>query len=163
MEDTTMAKIAESGIEKSYQIAAERYGEYGVDVEAVLAQLARVSISIHCWQGDDVTGFEGGSGLSGSGTLATGNYPGKARNVHELRSDLEKAYSLIPGKHRLNLHASYLEGTRSTTATICAPHLSWASVLACITPIRPAPIIPICSVFIAHPYRRGLSRPTPTA
>lgn len=72
-----------------------------------MKRLAKVSISLHCWQGDDVGGFESAGDLSGSGLAATGNYPGKARTIDELRSDLELAYRLIPGKHRLNLHAIY--------------------------------------------------------
>ena len=75
-----------------------------------MKQLAKVAISIHCWQGDDVGGFESpDASLSGGGIQATGNYPYKARTIDELRSDLDKALSLIPGKHRLNLHASYLD------------------------------------------------------
>lgn len=96
-------------IQAAYQIAKERYAALGVDTDAALRTLQTLSISLHCWQGDDVGGFEDpGRGLSG-GIMATGNYPGKARTVSELRQDLDKAYSLIPGKHRLNLHAIYLE------------------------------------------------------
>jgi L-rhamnose isomerase len=81
----------------------------GVDTEAAMAALAKIPISLHCWQGDDVGGFENtGEGLSG-GIAVTGNYPGKARTPDELRADLDKALSLIPGKHRLNLHAFYGE------------------------------------------------------
>jgi L-rhamnose isomerase len=94
---------------KSYQLAQERYAELGVDTEAAMAKLATIPISLHCWQGDDVGGFENtGEGLSG-GIAVTGNYPGKARTPQELRADLDKALSLIPGKHRLNLHAFYGE------------------------------------------------------
>ncbi len=96
-------------LKRSYYLACERYADIGVDVEAALERLATISVSLHCWQGDDVAGFEGsGEALSG-GIAVTGNYPGKARTPDELRSDLEKAYSLIPGRHRLNLHASYAE------------------------------------------------------
>lgn len=91
----------------NYSLARETYGALGVDTEAALKRLATVSISLHCWQGDDVGGFESAGDLSGSGLAATGNYPGKARTIEELRSDLELAYKLIPGKHRLNLHACY--------------------------------------------------------
>ncbi len=95
---------------EAYRIAKEQYAEIGVDVESALQQLASIPVSLHCWQGDDVGGFEtAGAVLSGGGIQATGNYPGKARTVPELRSDVEKALSLIPGKHRFNLHASYLE------------------------------------------------------
>ena len=88
-----------------FKNASERYAAIGVDVEAALKKLAEVRISMHCWQGDDVRGFDAES-LSG-GIAATGNYPGRARNVDELMADIRKAYSLIPGKHKLNLHASY--------------------------------------------------------
>ena len=91
----------------SYSIAQDTYRALGIDTEAALKRLATVSISLHCWQGDDVGGFESAGDLSGSGLAATGNYPGKARTMEELRSDLELAYKLIPGKHRLNLHACY--------------------------------------------------------
>jgi L-rhamnose isomerase len=94
----------------NYEIAKETYASHGVDAEEVLRILATTPISLHCWQGDDVGGLENaGNDLAGSGLAATGNYPGKARNVQELRLDLEKALSLIPGKHRLNLHACYAE------------------------------------------------------
>ncbi len=96
-------------IEQAYKLARERYGELGVDTEKAMRQLRKVAISLHCWQGDDVGGFENADGLSGGGIMATGAYPGKARTADELRTDLEKALSLIPGRHRLNLHASYAE------------------------------------------------------
>ncbi len=90
-----------------FETAKAMYGELGVDVDAALAALSAVSISMHCWQGDDVNGFEKTeSGLSG-GLAATGNYPGRARNADELFSDIDRALSLIPGKHRLNVHAIY--------------------------------------------------------
>ena len=96
-------------IEKTYHLAKQRYAELGVDVEAALDRLGRIAISMHCWQGDDVGGFETDDGLTGGGIMATGSYPGKARTADELRADLDKAFSLIPGRHRLNLHASYRE------------------------------------------------------
>jgi L-rhamnose isomerase len=96
-------------IEQAYKIAKEQYAEIGVDVDQAIAQLAKIPISLHCWQGDDVGGFENAGGDIGGGLAVTGNYPGKARTTDELRSDLDKALSLIPGKHRLNLHASYAE------------------------------------------------------
>ena len=96
-------------IEEAYLAARERYGEMGVDVEAAIERLGKVAISLHSWQGDDVGGFEGGQMALGGGLAVTGNYPGKARTPTELRSDIEKALSLIPGRHRLNLHASYAE------------------------------------------------------
>ncbi len=96
-------------IEEAYAVAKERYAQLGVDSDKALGALSEVSISLHCWQGDDVTGFENtGEGLSG-GIAATGHYPGKARNAQELRRDLDNTYSLIPGAHRLNLHALYAE------------------------------------------------------
>jgi L-rhamnose isomerase len=98
-----------TNIEQAYQLAKERYAEVGVDTEHALDQLAAIPISIHCWQGDDVGGFEhSGQELSG-GIAVTGNYPGKARTPQELRNDFEKALSLIPGRHRFNLHACYAE------------------------------------------------------
>lgn len=105
-------QISESQIEAAFRLAQERYAALGVDVAAALETLKQVPISLHCWQGDDVAGFEDPDrGLSG-GIMATGNYPGKARNIDELRSDLDKAYSLIPGRHRLALHGSYLDADR---------------------------------------------------
>lgn len=89
-----------------YEYAKERYAEIGIDTEKVLEELGKISISMHCWQGDDVTGFEGTGELSG-GIAATGNYPGKARNAEELMSDIDEAFKLIPGKHKVNLHAIY--------------------------------------------------------
>ncbi|PAY19167.1 L-rhamnose isomerase [Rhodopirellula sp. SM50] len=93
----------------AFELASERYQALGVNVQAALQRLAEISISVHCWQGDDVAGFESDSGALGDGLAVTGNYPGRARTADELRSDLELAYSLIPGKHRLNLHAIYGE------------------------------------------------------
>jgi L-rhamnose isomerase len=89
-----------------FESAKELYSEYGVNAEAALKSLADLRISMHCWQGDDVTGFENRGALSG-GIAATGNYPGKARNSDELMADINKAFGLIPGKHRLNLHTHY--------------------------------------------------------
>ena len=94
----------------AYTLAQESYAAHGVDTEEMLRRLSATPISLHCWQGDDVGGFENaGADLAGSGLAATGNYPGKARTPEELRKDVEKALSLIPGKHRLNLHACYAE------------------------------------------------------
>ncbi len=96
-------------IEEVYELAREQYAETGVDTDAAIERLASIAISLHCWQGDDVGGFENAGEEIGGGLAVTGNYPGKARTPDELRADLERAYSLIPGTHRLNLHASYGE------------------------------------------------------
>jgi len=96
-------------IEKAYQIATERYSELGINTEKVIERLSKVSISVHCWQGDDVGGFENAGSELGGGLAVTGNYPGKARTPEELRADFLKAMSLVPGKHRFNLHACYAE------------------------------------------------------
>ena len=96
----------EQKIKQAYDYAVERYAAIGVDVEKAMEQLQKVQLSLHCWQADDVTGFESTGELTG-GIQATGNYPGKARNIDELRADILKAASLIPGKHRLNLHEIY--------------------------------------------------------
>tara|TARA_A100001391_G_scaffold131066_1_gene90344 strand:- start:278 stop:1567 length:1290 start_codon:yes stop_codon:yes gene_type:complete len=98
-----------ANIHKAYELAVEQYESLGVNVRNALNRLSRIAISVHCWQGDDVVGFEGNESALGNGLAVTGNYPGRARNPDELRSDLEVAYSLIPGKHRLNLHALYGE------------------------------------------------------
>jgi len=97
-------------IEKAYELARQRYAQLGVDSDKAIEALRKIAISLHCWQGDDVGGFEkSAEGLSGGGIMATGAYPGKARTADELRADLDKAMSLIPGRHRLNLHAMYAE------------------------------------------------------
>ncbi len=96
-------------IQQAYNIAHQQYAELGVDTGQVLEKLNRISISLHCWQGDDVLGFEGSSDISDGGIAVTGNFPGRARTPDELRQDFEKAISLIPGHHRMNLHASYAE------------------------------------------------------
>ncbi len=99
----------QANIEKSFALAQERYAALGVDANRAIEKLAGVSISLHCWQGDDVGGFENMGLDIGGGLAVTGNYPGKSRTPQELRADFEKATSLIPGKHRFNLHASYAE------------------------------------------------------
>ncbi|WP_313382606.1 L-rhamnose isomerase [Pantoea sp.] len=96
-------------IEQAFELAKQRYADIGVDVDEAMARLDSVPVSMHCWQGDDVRGFENPQGALTGGIQATGNYPGKARSADELRADLEKAMSLIPGPKRLNLHAIYLE------------------------------------------------------
>ena len=94
-------------ITKAYELAKERYAEFGIDTEKVIKQLQDFHLSMHCWQADDVAGFEVQAGALSGGIQSTGNYPGKARNIDELRSDILKAKSLIPGTHRLNLHEIY--------------------------------------------------------
>ncbi|MCO5190876.1 MAG: L-rhamnose isomerase [Anaerolineae bacterium] len=118
-------------LSQSYQLAREQYAALGVDTDAALKILATIPISLHCWQGDDVAGFEDPDrGLSG-GIMATGNYPGKARNADELRADLDVAYSLIPGTHRLNLHAIYGDSDGKMDRNHWRPHhfdrwIDWA-------------------------------------
>ena len=92
---------------QAYQIAKARYAEMGVDTEKVLEQMQNFHLSLHCWQADDVHGFEVQAGALSGGIQSTGNYPGAARNIDELRADILKAKSLIPGSHRLNLHEIY--------------------------------------------------------
>ncbi|THF81178.1 L-rhamnose isomerase [Cohnella fermenti] len=94
---------------RNYEIAKEQYAEFGIDVDQALEQLAKIKISMHCWQGDDVKGFLFKDQDLSGGIAATGNYPGAARTPEELRADLDKAFSLIPGKHKVNLHAIYAD------------------------------------------------------
>ena len=96
-------------IDEAYRNAREVYAAWGVDTDAAMARLGSVAVSLHCWQGDDVAGFENLEASSGGGIQATGNYPGRARTPDELRWDLAKALSLIPGDHRVSVHASYAE------------------------------------------------------
>ena len=95
--------------EQAFELAKQRYADNGVDVEAVMNQLDSIPVSMHCWQGDDVRGFENPQGALTGGIQATGNYPGRARNADELRADVDVALGLIPGPKRFNLHAIYLE------------------------------------------------------
>ena len=103
-----MVSLSKAG-DAAYGLAKGRYAELGVDADRALERLSRIAISLHCWQGDDVAGFENTGEAIGGGLAVTGNYPGRARTPEELRSDLDKAYALIPGTHRVNLHASYAE------------------------------------------------------
>lgn len=118
-------------IQSNYSRAKDVYKALGVDTDKAIADLKKVPLSIHCWQGDDVTGLESGGALTG-GIMATGNYPGKARTGDELRADITKAFSLIPGKKKLNLHAMYAEfdGERVDRDKINVSHfskwLAWA-------------------------------------
>ncbi|WP_279205039.1 L-rhamnose isomerase [Obesumbacterium proteus] len=98
-----------TSIDQAWELAKQRFNAVGVDVENALKTMERLPVSMHCWQGDDVAGFENPEGSLTGGIQATGNYPGKARNAAELRADLEMALTLIPGPKRLNLHAIYLE------------------------------------------------------
>lgn len=100
--------MRDAAVEQAFEMSRDRYAEYGVDVDAALKELRTVSLSLHCWQGDDVRGFEPAAGpLSSGGLQVTGEYPGRARTIEELRQDLARALSLIPGSHRVNLHAIY--------------------------------------------------------
>ncbi|BDH44120.1 L-rhamnose isomerase [Salmonella enterica subsp. enterica serovar Choleraesuis] len=117
--------------ESIWNNAKQRFAAIGVDAEQALAQLARLPVSMHCWQGDDVAGFENPEGALTGGIQATGNYPGKARNASELRADLEQALHLIPGAKRLNLHAIYLESDQPVARDQIKPEhfsnwVSWA-------------------------------------
>jgi L-rhamnose isomerase len=104
-----MQAPSDRAVRAAYELAQERYAALGVDTDVALNRLAQVAISLHCWQGDDVGGFEPSGGELSGGIAATGNYPGKARSADELRADLDVAYRIIPGSHRLNLHAIYAE------------------------------------------------------
>ena len=95
--------------ENSFKIAAEKYAAAGVDVEKAISRVASVPVSVHCWQGDDVRGFESADASISGGLATTGNYPGRARNIDELRADIHEAFSFIPGIKRLSLHAIYLD------------------------------------------------------
>lgn len=99
--------MKEELIKKAYEVAKERYAAIGIDTDAVLEKMNNFHLSLHCWQADDVVGFEPKAGALSGGIQTTGNYPGRARNIEELRADILKALSLIPGTHRLNLHAIY--------------------------------------------------------
>ena len=118
-----------------YRLARQRYADIGVDTEAALGKLAAVPLSLHCWQGDDLGGFEELGAPLGGGLEATGHYPGKARTADELRRDAAKALSLIPGRHRFNLHASYGEfgGRRVDRDAVAIEHfagwIDWARAL----------------------------------
>jgi len=125
----------EAQIAGAYAQAQEAYAAWGVDTEAAMKRLATVPISLHCWQGDDVGGFENVAAQSGGGIQATGNYPGKARTPDELRQDAEQALRLLPGKHRFNLHAMYAEtgGKRVERNALLPEHfagwIDWAQSL----------------------------------
>jgi len=109
LQERWFTNMAPDMIKQEYQLAKERYADMGVDTEVVLERMEGVSLSLHCWQGDDVGGFENPEVAPGGGLAVTGSYPGKARTADELRQDLDMVYSLLPGTHRVNLHAIYLE------------------------------------------------------
>ncbi len=140
-------------VEQAYRLAAAQYRDHGVDPEAAIARLASVPISLHCWQGDDVRGFEQFGGDLGGGLAATGNYPGAARTPDELRGDAARALSLIPGRHRFNLHAFYGEfrGAKVERDEILPEHFSgwidWAKSLGIGLDFNPT--------FFSHPLAAG--------
>ena len=101
--------MSKKNIESAYKLACERYAELGVDVDSALKKLLQIPISLHCWQGDDVRGFENPDGDLTGGIQATGNYPGRARNPSELRGDIGFVLSMVGGTHRVNVHACYAE------------------------------------------------------
>jgi L-rhamnose isomerase len=118
--------LTDKQVQDAYTLARERYAHLGVDTELALVALSQIPISLHCWQGDDVGGYEAPGGDLGGGLAVTGSYPGKARTAQELRADLDLAYSLIPGTHRLNLHAIYAEpqGEKVARNALQAAHFS---------------------------------------
>ncbi len=149
-------------VEAAYALAKQVYADLGGDADAALERLATIPISLHCWQGDDVGGFERASGEIGGGLAATGNYPGKARSADELRRDADKALSLIPGTHRLNLHAIYGEfAGRAVDRDEIAPEhfagwIGWAKSRGIGLDFNPT--------YFAHPNARDnftLSHPDP--
>ncbi|HAI05672.1 MAG TPA: L-rhamnose isomerase, partial [Pantoea sp.] len=116
-------------IEQAFELAKQRYADIGVDVEQAIRQLDAIPVSMHCWQGDDVRGFENPQGALTGGIQATGNYPGRARNAGELRNDIDKAMSLIPGAKRPHLHAIYLESDKRVAREEIEPETfaNWVS------------------------------------
>ncbi|AUX93494.1 L-rhamnose isomerase [Mixta gaviniae] len=117
--------------EQAFELAKQRFADTGVDVEAAMSRLDKIPVSMHCWQGDDVRGFENPQGALTGGIQATGNYPGRARNADELRADVDLALGLIPGPKRFNLHAIYLESDRPVARDAIEPQhfanwVSWA-------------------------------------
>lgn len=116
-----MSRGNEASVEAAFAIARETYAEQGVDVDAAIARLDAIPISMHCWQGDDVRGFENPDRALSGGIQSTGNYPGRARDADELRADLDEAMRYIPGPKRLNLHAMYLESPVPVERTAIRP------------------------------------------
>ncbi|HET6436959.1 MAG TPA: L-rhamnose isomerase [Anaeromyxobacter sp.] len=152
--------MTRSTVESSYERARDAYGAVGVDAEEALARLDQIAISMHCWQGDDVHGFENPAGQLTGGISATGNYPGRARNADELRADVEVAMAQIPGPQRFNLHAIYLEAPRPVERTDIRPEhfqrwVDWARRLGIGLDFNPT--------FFSHPKSEEatLSHPDP--
>jgi L-rhamnose isomerase len=139
--------------DRAFSAARDQYAEWGVNVDAALARLSSIAISLHCWQGDDVGGFENSGAEIGGGLAVTGSYPGKARNPDELRADLEMAMSLLPGSHRVNLHASYAEtgGRKVERDALVAEHfdrwIEWARSRKIGVDFNPT--------YFAHPLAAG--------
>jgi len=121
----------EQSIQNAYNEAKKLYEQYGIDVEKALEQLAAIKISLHCWQGDDVRGFLNKEKELSGGIAVTGSYPGRAGNPDELRDDLEQALALIPGRHKVNLHAIYADTEETVDLNALEPRhyekwVSWA-------------------------------------
>ena len=152
-------------IEQAYRLAKERYAALGVDTDKALKQLAGIPISIHCWQGDDVGGFENAGQELGGGLAVTGNYPGKARTPDELRADFEQALSVIPGRHRFNLHACYAEmsGRKVDRDELSAEQfknwIAWAKVHQDRPRLQPDLLRPSQGRRRLHAHQRGQGHP----
>jgi L-rhamnose isomerase len=150
-------------VEQSFALAKERYAAFDVDVDQALRRLRSIPISLHCWQGDDVSGFESTGFELGGGLAVTGNYPGKARSPDELRADVEQALALVPGTHRFNLHAIYAEtgGKQVERDTLEPAHfqrwIDWAKAKGIGLDFNPT--------YFAHPKAANgltLAHPDPT-
>jgi L-rhamnose isomerase len=137
-------------VEKAYELAKARYAAFGIDTDTVIEKALATPISLHCWQSDDVGGFETKpAGLSGGGIMATGNYPGRATNGAEARADLEKTMSLIPGVQRVNVHACYSETENfvdrdAMDASCFSKWMDWAKAKGICLDFNPT--------FFAHPH-----------
>jgi L-rhamnose isomerase len=136
-------------IDAAYRLAREQLAELGVDADRAVEAVLKTPISIHCWQGDDVGGFENASAAPGGGLAVTGNYPGKARSASELRADFEQALKHIPGRHRINLHAIYLDTDKPVARDKIAPEhfsrwIDWAKSLGIGIDFNPT--------LFAHPH-----------
>ena len=147
------------GIDERYEYAKKRYAEIGVDTDKAIKALSGKAISLHCWQGDDVHGFEGSTTLDG-GIQTTGNYPGAARNPEELMADIDKALSLIPGKHRINLHACYAifeDGEKADRDALLPKHFGkWVEFAK-----ERGLGIDFNPTFFSHPLAKGLTLSNP--